>query len=300
MASNRKRVRKDVAAKKAVAKKATVKKATVKKVARATPKPPPFDIAGATGIQALAVQTGTSPDNVLALVSLLLCGVAGNEAWLGDLLTGSPLAKLDLLVPADDQGLQRAIDQLVSRVRMVNRTLAANMGRFSPDIVSIMLHGAFAGVRPAKNAGPAETAEALNRHRLALSGTAGGTESLMRDLQADAEAHNVEGTLHPEFLIEYTKCRDLADTLERCHQRSAIVVRPKLESLRGGSEPVKDLRRLMDLMEGTASPVRSSSPGRAAGLCSGSGKPGGQAGATAGRRHGRGPQGARTGGRSRR
>ncbi len=220
------------------------------------------DIARLTGMTAFAAKTGTSSDAVLAVVCFLLCGTAGNEAWLGNFKRGWPLAKLDILVPAQSPALRRLIDQFVSRVRLINRTLSANMGRFSPEIVAVMLHGSFAGGRSAKNASPQATEKAMGLHRLALDRTAGGQDSLTQDLAPDVEAHNIESTLHPEFLIENTKCRDLFDALERCHQRSAIVVCPKLESSRGGAGPVKDFRRLMELLEGAAPPKNSASLGR--------------------------------------
>jgi hypothetical protein len=95
-----------------------------------------------------------------------------------------------------------------------------------------------------------------------LERTAQGAKTLKQDLAPDSEAHNIEGSLHPEFLIEHTRCRDLSAAVDRCHQRAALVVCPKLESSRGGSEPVKDLRRLLDLLEGSCPPGNPAEPGR--------------------------------------
>jgi len=84
--------------------------------------------ASATGIEAFARGTGTSADDVLAVLSFLLAGMAGSEAWLGGLGNGTPLAKLDLLVRRRDGQLCRMAGQLVARLRHFNRDLAAGLG----------------------------------------------------------------------------------------------------------------------------------------------------------------------------
>jgi hypothetical protein len=129
-----------------------------------------------------------------------------------------------------------------------------------PSTSPVRLDGAVG--RTAKGATPQDTAEAIERHRRVLERTAKGAKILEQDLAPDSEAHNIEGSLHPEFLIEHTRCRDLSAAVDRCHQRAALVVCPKLESSRGGSEPVKDLRRLLDLLEGSCPPGNPAEPGR--------------------------------------
>jgi hypothetical protein len=215
---------------------------------------PPAALTRFTGIEALARNAGASADDLLGLLSFILCGLAGSEAWLGGAESGSPLAKLDLLVRRRDETLLRMAGQLVARVRGLNRALASGMQDFSPGVVDLLRRGAYAGGREAKYADPEDTDKARKRLTGRLEDLGSHAESLLQDLSQVGEATRVEALLHPQFLLESVRCRELEVALDQCHQRTALVVGLKTDSTRAGSEPARDLRGLLDLMEGLATP----------------------------------------------
>ena len=184
----------------------------------------------------------------------ILCGIAGREAWLGGPATGTPLAKLDLLVRRRDGALSRMSGQLAAKLRSLNRALTVGTADYSVDWIRLTRRGAFAGGPTAKFADPEDTRKARERLLRDLGESGAGPGSLTADLQHEKQAVRIEALLHPQFLLESVRCRDLEAALDLCHLRTALVVGLKTESGRTGSEPARDLRGLLDLMEGLATP----------------------------------------------
>ncbi len=206
------------------------------------------------GLERFAQATGTCADEVLAVLSFLLAGTAGSEAWLGGIGDGTPLPDLDLLVRRRDEALRRMAGQLVARLRPFNRALAAAAEDGGEDLVRLTRRGAFAGGPAARFADPEDTRKARMRLLDKLAADAGAQQTLTQDLEGGAGAARIEALLHPQFLLESVRCRDLGQALDQCHQRSALVVSLKTDPARVGSEPVRDLRGLLDLMDGLATP----------------------------------------------
>ena len=200
------------------------------------------------------VPRGTSSAEVLAVMSFLLCGLAGPDAWLGGQNDGAPLAKLDLLVRRRDRAVGRMAGQCVGILRYLNRSLTAGLADFSPDCIRLTQRGAFAGGTTARFADPEDTRKARDRIRKVLGDSGAESHSLDDDMEYGKEAVRTEAVLHPQFLLESVRCRELEAALDLCHQRTAVVVGLKTESGRAGSEPARDLRGLLDLMEGLATP----------------------------------------------
>jgi hypothetical protein len=199
---------------------------------------------------------GVAADQALALMSFLLAGIAGQEAWLGGHVDGAPLAKLDLLIRrrAPDEPLRRLAGRLVARLRGMNRELALGLEDYSEATVELVRRGALMGGPAAKFADPEDTRKASQRLRRDLQASPDANHSLEQDLRRAAESLRVEALLHPQFLLESVRCRDLTVALDACHQRTALVVAPQTDPEREGSEPAGDLRGLLDLMEGLATP----------------------------------------------
>ena len=206
------------------------------------------------GLDDFAGRSGVSSDEVLAVMSFLLAGMAGPEAWLGGHNDGAPLAKLDLLVRRRDGALGRMAGQLVAKLRGLNRALTAGMADYSMDWIRLTRRGAFAGGTTAKFADPEDTRKARERLLKNLKEPGAESHSLNDDLEHEKEAVRVESLLHPQFLLESVRCRELEKALDLCHQRTAVVVGLKTGFARAGSEPARDLRGLLDLMEGLATP----------------------------------------------
>lgn len=206
------------------------------------------------GLEDFARSSGTTSDEVLAVMSFLLAGMAGPEAWLGRHHDGAPLAKLDLLLRRRDGALCRMAGQLVAKLRGLNRSLTAGMADYSMDWIRLTRRGAFAGGATAKFADPEDTRMARERLLKDLEQSRVDNGSLKADLKHEREAVRVEALLHPQFLLESVRCRELETALDLCHLRTALVVALKTEPGRAGSEPVRDLRGLFDLMEGLATP----------------------------------------------
>jgi hypothetical protein len=219
-------------------------------------------VASATGIDAFARAAGTSADDVLAVTAFLLAGLAGSEAWLGKLEYGTPLAKLDLLVRRRDEEMRRMAGQLVARLRGLNRALVEGLQDFSPGVVDLLRRGAYAGGREAKYADPEDTDKARQRLTGQLEDKGAASSALTEDLSQAGGASRVEALLHPQFLLEAVRCRELEGALDQCHQRTALVVGLKTDPTRTGSEPARDLRGLLDLMEGLATPRWEPATGR--------------------------------------
>lgn len=205
------------------------------------------------GLDDFAGGCGTSSDEVLAVISFLLVGMAGSEAWLGGHYDGAPLGKLDLLVRRRDGALGRMAGQLVAKLRGLNRSLTAGMADYSMDWIQLTRRGAFAGGSSAKFADPEDTRKARERLLRDLRESE-AKSSLEGDLENEKEALRIEALLHPQFLLESVRCRDLEVALDLCHQRTAVVVGLKTRSSRAGSEPAREFRSLLDLMEGLATP----------------------------------------------
>jgi hypothetical protein len=143
---------------------------------------------------------------------------------------------------------------LVAKLRWLNRSLTAGMADYSMDWIRLTRRGAFAGGATAKFADPEDTRQA--RERLLRDLREPGTEShsLKDDLEHEKDAVRIEALLYPQFLLESVRCRELEEALDLCHQRTAVVVGLKTAFGRAGSEPARDLRGLLDLMEGLATP----------------------------------------------
>jgi hypothetical protein len=206
------------------------------------------------GLEDFARSSGTTSDEVLAVMSFLLVGMAGPEAWLGQQHDGAPLAKLDVLLRRRDGALCRMAGQLVARLRGLNRALTVGMADYSLDWIRLMRRGAFAGGATARFADPEDTRMARERLLKDLEQSRVDHGSLKADLRHEREAVRVETLLHPQFLLESVRCRELETALDLCHLRTALVVALKTEPGRIGSEPARDLRGLFDLMEGLATP----------------------------------------------
>ncbi|HSO79227.1 MAG TPA: hypothetical protein VLQ88_03495, partial [Chromatiaceae bacterium] len=206
------------------------------------------------GLDDFAGTTGTSSAEVLAVMSFLLCGLAGPDTWLGEQNDGAPLAKLDLLVRRRDLAVGRMAGQYVGNLRNINRSLTAGLADFSLDCIRLTQRGSFAGGSTARFADPEDTLKARDLIRKVLGESGAESHSLFDDLEYGKEAVRTEAVLHPQFLLESVRCRELEAALDLCHQRTAVVVGLKTESGRAGSEPARDLRGLLDLMEGLATP----------------------------------------------
>lgn len=216
--------------------------------------PAPARLSCLDGLDDFAAASGTSSDDVLAVMSFLLAGMAGPEAWLGGHNEGAPLAKLDLLVRRRDGALGRMAGQLVAKLRGLNRSLTAGMADYSMDWIRLTRRGAFAGGSTAKFADPEDTRQARERLLRDLREPGAESHALRDDLEHEKDAVRIEALLHPQFLLESVRCRELQEALDLCHQRTAVVVGLKTAFGRAGSEPARDLRGLLDLMEGLATP----------------------------------------------
>lgn len=221
-----------------------------------------------SGITALAAGSGADPDELLAVMAMLMCGAAGPEArWGGSAETAVPLAKFDLLARAEDEGLRRALDRLLASLRVLNNSLAARSACLSPDLLGIMLQGDASGRRAAKAVADKDMAAARERLVAALrSDSSSGQGLLEMGEEPVMQPEGIESVLHPEFLIERARAADLPRMLDRCHLRCGIVAVPRFDSDRAGPAPLRDLRQLLELMEGVVLPRFPTVPGRAASL----------------------------------
>jgi len=121
-------------------------------------------------------------------------------------------------------------------------------------VLALIRRGVYAGGREAKHAAEADTEKARERFLDKLKASEDRAERLARDMAEKAEVSRLEALLHPQFLLESVRARELEQALDPCHQRTALVVGLKTDPGRAGSEPARDLRGLLELMEGLATP----------------------------------------------
>lgn len=78
----------------------------------------------------------------------------------------------------------------------------------------------------------------------------GASNTLLQDLADDPVPKRMEATLHPQFLVKGSDALSLKTLVENCHLRTALVVQPKLELAKKGSHPSKDLKILINVLDG--------------------------------------------------
>ncbi len=205
-----------------------------------------------TGLPAIARTAGVSIDSALVVVAAMLAGIAGPDASIDSPLGPIRLAKLDLLTDAEDLKLQKLMDRLVSPLELMNRRLAANMGRNSPVALELLTSGAYSSTATTKLADQEMREKSLRRHMdtLATTSSPGSSESLRQDLAYNPLPARIEAIRHPRFVIKGADGGNLKFLVEACHLRTALVVQPKLGLARQGSQPAQVTQNLIALMEG--------------------------------------------------
>jgi hypothetical protein len=204
------------------------------------------------GLSAVSQASSVPADSVLAVVATILTALAGQDAVIQGPLGPTRLSKVDLLTNSGDFRMQQLIDQLVFPLEGIQRRLVQNMGRNSPDAMELLACGAYSSPATGKIANQEIRDKSLKRQMDALlkSPTLDTASALHQDLTFDPVPYNVESMLHPNFLLKGSEGRSLKLLVDDCHQRTALVLKPKLELEREGSEPAKVMKILSDLMDG--------------------------------------------------
>lgn len=216
------------------------------------------------GLNGFARAIGVASDSVLAVTATLLSGIAGPAAWLQSPWGQTRLPKLDLLTSKEDFRTQRMIEAISAPLSLMNRRLAENMGRLSPDAIDLVTSGPFSTKAASKLADSEMRDKALHRHLEALTPVSRPGESglLRQDLAFDPVTHRKESLLHPQFLLKDVGGRDLQSRVEGCHLRTALVIQPTLGLAREGPDPSRVMKLLCALLDGTGSKERAGSPDR--------------------------------------
>jgi hypothetical protein len=212
----------------------------------------PVDPLDALGLNGFARALGVAPDSVLAVTATLLSGIAGPDVWLQSPWGENRLSKIDLLTTKEDFNLHRLIEVMSAPLSLMNRRLAENMGRLSPDAIDLVTSGPFASAAASKHADANMRDQAIRRHLDALTPTTRPGESglLRQDLAFDPLIHRRESLQHPQFLLKGVDGRSLNPLVEDCHLRTALVVQPALGLAREGSEPSRVIKLLFALLDG--------------------------------------------------
>jgi hypothetical protein len=212
----------------------------------------PDDALETMGLSAISRAMDIPVDSALAILSSTLTGLAGQDAWIQCPWGITRLTKLDVLTAREDFRIQKWIDCLSNALEMMQRRLASNMGRYSPDAIELLTCGPHSSANIAKLADPEMRDVSLRRHSDMLTKPPGPGASgrLLEDLSEDSDVQRVEAVIHPRFLLKGVEGRNLKSLVVDCHLRSALVIQPKLELERKGSEPVKVMKILTDLLDG--------------------------------------------------
>lgn len=206
----------------------------------------------AMGLLAMSQTSGVPADSLLAVVATLFAGLAGPDASIRDSLGPCRLAKLDLLTSAEDFRLQRSINRFTCPLETIQRRLGENMGRYSPDALELTANGAFSNSTTIKLADQDLREKSLRRHidTLTVTSEPGSSSALLQDLADDPVPARKEAILHPQFLVKGADGPSLLALVGNCHQRTALVVHPKLDLARKGPEASKVMKILTNLLDG--------------------------------------------------
>jgi hypothetical protein len=212
-----------------------------------------------TGLVRWADMMGVDPDNVLAISSSILGGLAGPMASLDFPWGTVEVPKLDLIVPESHGVLPQALAFLLSGPRAINQQILESMAGIHPAELRHVLHGSFAG-DPSK-ADPASYVESSNirnlRYRLGFEDEDERPRSSEMDLAPDLRQRRIESLTRPSILLESPGLAELPKLLAGCHLSSALGVRLNLES-NGSPKRKQELARLMALLHGTEMMVPAS------------------------------------------
>ena len=206
----------------------------------------------AMGLIAVSQTTGAPADSLLAVVAMLLTGLAGPDASIRDSLGPCRLAKLDLLTSAEDFRLQRSINRFTCPLETMQRRLGEKMGRYSPNALELTANGAHSSSTTIKLADQELQDKSLRRHMDTFTAATqpGPSNTLLQDLADDPVPPRMEAVLHPQFLVKGADGLSLDSLVEKCHLRTALVVHPKLDLARKGPGPSKVMKVLTNLLDG--------------------------------------------------
>lgn len=205
-----------------------------------------------TGLSHWASTLGVDPENVLALCSSILGGLAAPVAML-DVpwgLVNTP--KLDIVVPRSGGALPQALDCLLNAPRLVNRQILERVAGINPGELQYVLHASFAS-DPSK-AEASSYLENLNirdlRNELGLERDSVRPRSSETDLTPDLRQRRVESLTRPSVLLENPALADVPKLLAGCHLSHALGVGLSFES-NGSPKRKQELARLAAILKGT-------------------------------------------------
>jgi hypothetical protein len=206
----------------------------------------------AMGLSAWSRASGMTTDSLLAVLASILPGLAGPDAWLQDSMGPTRLAKLNLLTATEDHRLQQLIERLTTPLDAIQVRLVANMSRNIPVALEMVACGPYSNPTTFKLSEPETREKSLRFHAdtLMRSPQPGASNALLADLAEDPIPPRIEAVRHSRFLILGADGRSLNSQVENCHQRTALIIRPKLELARKGPEPAKVLKILINLFDG--------------------------------------------------